>query len=164
MIGDSSEIWWDLRPSHSYPTLETRICDVSPRMEHALSIAALTQALTRMLVRLRDQNLSWRSYDRFLISENRWRAQRYGVTEPLIDFGQRSLRPFPDLLDELIELVAEDAEALGCSKEVLALRSMVEQGTSATRQRAVFAQASGDADQKGQAVVRHLIEEFETDL
>ncbi|TMM54340.1 carboxylate-amine ligase [Sulfitobacter sabulilitoris] len=164
VIDDPTEIWWDLRPSHSYPTLETRICDVSPRMEDALSIAALTQALVRRLVRLRDENMRWRDYDRFLISENRWRAQRYGITEPLIDFGERSLRPFAALLDDMLELVAQDADQLGCRAEVERLRMIVEAGTSATRQRSAHAQASGDATARGQAVVRHLIEEYHADL
>jgi glutamate---cysteine ligase / carboxylate-amine ligase len=158
VIEDTTKIWWDLRPSDRYPTLETRICDVQPRMEHALALAALTQSLVRMLVRLRDNNLRWREYDRFLISENRWRAQRYGVTEGLIDFGEGRIRPFPELMDELISLLAEDAEALGCLDEVASLRDVVANGTSSSRQRAVH-EAEGEV-----AVVRHLIEEFHADL
>jgi carboxylate-amine ligase len=79
LIEDTTKIWWDLRPSHRFPTLETRICDVCPRLEDALSLAAVVQCLTRYLTRLRRQNVRWRIYDRFLINENRWRAQRYGV-------------------------------------------------------------------------------------
>ena len=60
VIEDSSKIWWDLRPSARFPTLETRICDVSPRMEDQLSISALIQCLTRMLMRLRQKNQRWR--------------------------------------------------------------------------------------------------------
>ena len=161
MIQDTTKIWWDLRPSDHYPTLETRICDVQPRMEHALSLAALTQCVTRMLQRLRDRNLRWRAYDRFLISENRWRAQRYGVSEGLIDFGEKAIKPFSDLLEELIEMLAEDAEALGCLTDLARLREIVEGGTSADRQRAVHQDAEADG---GVAVVRHLIEEFNADL
>lgn len=118
-----------------------------------------------MLCRLRQQNLRWRQYDRFLISENRWRAQRYGITEGLIDFGDRSIKPFGVLLDELIGLVSQDADALGTLEDIAALRQIVEHGTSATRQRRVHAEAAGatDAD-PGQAVVRHLIDEFHADL
>jgi len=161
IIEDTTKIWWDLRPSDRYPTLESRICDVVPRMEHALGIAALTQAIIRMLMRLRDRNLRWREYDRFLISENRWRAQRYGVTEGLIDFGERTIRSFPDLLNELITMLAEDAEALQCLDEICALRELAENGTSTTRQRAVYDAAQ---DEPERAVVRHLIEEFHADL
>lgn len=161
IIEDTSKILWDLRPSEAYPTLETRICDVTPRMEHALSLAALNQSLIRLLLRLKDSNLRWRTYDRFLISENRWRAQRYGTGEGLIDFGRGAVVPFADLIDELIALVAEDAEALGCLEEVAALRDIATNGTSAARQRQIHTNAKAD---KGQAVVKHLIEEFHADL
>ena len=155
IIEDATKIWWDLRPSDHYPTLESRICDVQPRMEDAIALAGLTQAIVRMLMRLRDRNLRWREYDRFLISENRWRAQRYGVTRGLIDFGERRIRPFDDLFNELVTLLAEDAEALGCLDDITRLRDVVATGTSASRQRAVLEEA-GDM----KAVVRHLIGEF----
>ena len=164
IIEDTTKIWWDLRPSHRFPTLETRIMDVSPRIEHALSLAAAVQAITRMLCRLRDRNLRWREYDRFLIAENRWRAQRYGITEGLIDFGEGRIRPMPELVNELIGMLAEDAEALGSMAEIARLNEIVDQGTSATRQRRVHAEALAAGDDPGRAVVRHLIEEFMADL
>ncbi len=167
IIEDASKIWWDLRPSARFPTLEARICDVQPRMEHALSIAALFQSLARMLWRLRARNQRWRIYDRFLIDENRWRAQRYGITEGLIDFGAGEIKPFHRLLDELIELVEEDAAALGCLTEVERAREIVAGGVSASRQRAVAAAAQaagGDQEAQMRAVVTHLIEEYHADL
>lgn len=164
VIEDSSRIWWDLRPSARFPTLESRIMDVQPRMEDALTLAALTQALMRMLWRLRVRNQRWRIYDRFLIGENRWRAQRYGVTEGLIDFGRAEIVPFVALIDELIE---EDAGILHGLREVENARDIVANGTSSTRQRAVLEdarQAGADHDGQMRAVVQHLIEEFHTDL
>jgi len=163
-IEDTSKIWWDLRPSHRFPTLETRIMDVQPRLEHTLSLAALVQALTRMLCRLKDRNLRWRQYDRFLIGENRWRAQRYGIGEGLIDFGDRSIKPMTELVDELLGMLSEDAEALGSMTELARLRRIAEGGTSATRQRRVQAEALSNGEDPGAAVVRHLIEEFHADL
>ena len=162
IIEDASKIWWDLRPSSHYPTLESRICDVQPRLSHAIGLAGLTQALCRFLLRLRDSNMRWRAYNRFLISENRWRAQRYGTAEALIDFGDLKLKPFAALFEEIIGLIAEDAEALGCLDEVCALRDLVKDGTSAERQRQVWAKAP--ERRGGEAVVRHLIEEFHADL
>ncbi|MGZ9810060.1 carboxylate-amine ligase [Pseudoroseicyclus sp. H15] len=167
VIEDASKIWWDLRPSASFPTLESRICDVSPRLEAALSIAALTQSILRMLWRLRVQNQRWRRYDNFLIAENRWRAQRFGIGGELIDFGRGVMLPFPELLDELIGLVAEDAEALGCLAEVDAARNIIAGGTGTERQRAVRDEAKAEGkDRDGQmrAVVAHLVEEFSADL
>ncbi|KAA9008987.1 carboxylate-amine ligase [Histidinibacterium aquaticum] len=167
VIEDATKIWWDLRPSFRFPTLESRICDVSPRLNHAISLAAATQCIARMLWRLRANNQRWRRYENFLISENRWRAQRYGVGGGLIDFGRGEIVPVPALVEELIALVGEDADALGCEAELEGLREILEEGTSSERQRAVReeAEASGkDRDAQMQAVVRHLIEEYHADL
>jgi len=167
LIEDSSKIWWDLRPSSRYPTIESRICDVSPRLETTLTLAAIIQSLTRMLWRLGLKNQRWRLYDNFLISENRWRAQRYGVREGLIDFGAREIIPFSKALDDIIELAGEDAEALGCRAELEHARAVLEAGTSSDCQRAVFnnAVAAGQSrDDALKAVVRHLVEEFHSDL
>jgi len=167
VIEDSSKIWWDLRPSARFPTIEARICDVQPRLEHALSIAALVQCLTRMLWRLKARNQRWRIYDNFLIGENRWRAQRYGIAEGLIDFGHGAVVDFDVLLDELIELISEDADVLGCTNEVHAARDILQSGISASRQRAVFhdsVQAEASTDKALHDVVRHLIDEFHADL
>jgi carboxylate-amine ligase len=169
VIEDTSRIWWDLRPSASFPTLETRIMDVQPRMEHALTLAALTQCLMRMLWRLRVKNQRWRLYDRFLIEENRWRAQRYGTTEGLIDFGAAEILPFETLSEQLIELLEEDATALTCLEDLTRIRDIIATGTSSERQRRVCAEAPEEApgddnDAKMRAVVRHLIEEFHADL
>jgi carboxylate-amine ligase len=141
--------------------------DVSPRAEDALTLAAVTQSVLRMLWRLRTRNQRWRIYDRFLVGENRWRAQRYGITEGLIDFGATTIVPFPQLMTELVEMVAEDADALGCGAELEQVLALASSGTSAERQRGVLAQAmAGGADQDAAmiAVVDHLIEEFHRDL
>lgn len=167
VIEDASKIWWDLRPSASFPTLETRIMDVQPRMEHALTLAALTQCVMRMLWRLRCRNQRWRRYDNFLIAENRWRAQRYGVTEGLIDFGAGAIKPFPDLVEELITLVEEDAATLRCLAEVERIRDIVRTGNSSVRQRRTLTrdeEAGGTPESGMRAVVTHLIEEFHADL
>jgi len=167
VIEDSTKIWWDLRPSSRFPTLETRICDVSPRLEDTLTLAAIIQSLSRMLYRLRERNQRWRLYDTFLVGENRWRAQRYGTRKGLIDFGRREIVPLAELMEELIEMTAEDAEALNCRGEVEHVRDMLARGTSSERQRGVYAAARADGrdDAAGmRAVVRHLIEEFHADL
>ncbi|MDX1781675.1 MAG: carboxylate-amine ligase [Thalassovita sp.] len=167
LIEDSSKIWWDMRPSSRFPTIESRICDVSPRLETTLTLAALTQALTRALWRLSLNNQRWRIYDNFLISENRWRAQRYGIEGGLIDFGAREILPFSRLVEELIDLVAEDAEVLGASAEIENMRLILERGTAAQQQRQIYQDALHAEDSPRDAlkrVVRHLVEEFHADL
>ncbi len=167
IIEDSSKIWWDLRPSHAFPTIESRICDVSPRLEDTLTIAALTQCLTRMLWRMSKSNLRWRIYDTFLIGENRWRAQRFGASAGLIDFGEVTIKPMADLAQEMLHLIEEDAGVLRCTEEVHRIPDMVENGTSSDRQRRVFTASIEAGKSKKEAlcdVVRHLIEEFTADL
>ena len=163
IIEDATKIWWDLRPSARFPTLESRICDVSPRLDHAVAIAALTQSIFRMLFVLRRENKRWRQYDRFLIEENRWRAQRYGMTEGLIDFGIGRVVPFENMLRELVDLVGPHAEILRCRDEVQSVFDILEQGTSSQRQVAVFhAAAEKGADNKDalKDVVRSLVSDF----
>jgi carboxylate-amine ligase len=167
LIEDASKIWWDLRPLSKFPTIESRICDVAPRMEVTLTLAALTQCLTRMLWRKSVENDGWRIVQNFMVAENRWRAQRYGVSEPFIDFGRKSLIPFAQALDELIELIAEDAKALDCVAEVEAARDVLTTGTSADQQRRVFEQAKASGADKQEAlnaVVQLLISDFQADF
>jgi carboxylate-amine ligase len=162
LIQDGSKIWWDLRPSARFPTLELRITDVCPLLDDAIAIAALFQCLCRMFYRLRRTNRRWRYYTPFLVMENRWRAQRYGVTDRLVDFGRGQLVDMPVLLDEILELVAKDAEALDCVDEVMDCRRILRRGTSADRQIAVYRKArDGGADNTEalRAVVESLLVE-----
>jgi carboxylate-amine ligase len=69
-----------------------------------------------------------------LIRENRWRAMRYSFDEGLIDLAKGRVVPFADLTDDLLSLVAEDAEALGCERELANVRRILTRGTSAHRQ------------------------------
>jgi carboxylate-amine ligase len=167
VIEDASKIWWDLRPSSKFPTIEARICDVQPRLEDTLTLAALIQCLTRMLWRLAQKNQRWRIYDTFLLDENRWRAQRYGTSRGLIDLGRGEIVDYAELLEELFELVEEDAFYFNAVAELENARTMRASGGSASRQRRAF-QAALDAGQCREdalcAVVRHLIEEYNADL
>ncbi len=162
LIEDSSKIWWDLRPSEHYPTLETRVMDVCTYIDDAVSLAALVVCILRMLWRLRLHNQRWRIYTPMLIRENRWRAMRYSFSEGMIDLAKGHIVPFEQTLDELIELIAEDADALGCVEEIEHLRVIAGRGTSAHRQVATFEESlAGGADQLAalQSVVEQLVRE-----
>ena len=134
LIEDSTRIWWDLRPSGKFPTLETRIMDVCTRVDDSVSLAALLVCICRMLYRLRTQNQRWRIYTPMLIRENRWRAMRYSFDEGLVDLAKGTVVPFEEMLNELLCLIAEDAEALGCTDEINDIRHILQRGTSAHRQ------------------------------
>jgi len=134
VIEDSTRIWWDLRPSARFPTLETRIMDVCTRMDDAIALAALLVCIMRFLYRLRLSNQRWRTYTPMLVRENRWRAMRYSFDEGLIDFAKGTIVPFDDLLNEILDLTYDDAQALGCETEVASVRDILSRGTSAHRQ------------------------------
>jgi carboxylate-amine ligase len=162
LIEDSTRIWWDLRPSARFPTIETRIMDVCTRVDDAIALAALLVCTMRMLYRLRTANQRWRIYTPMLIRENRWRAMRYSFDEGLIDLARGRVVPFDELLEELLGLIAEDAEALGCTKELGNVRNILARGTSAHRQLKTFEleRAGGaDVEQALRAVVDRLIED-----
>lgn len=167
VIEEASKIWWDLRPSARFPTLEMRIADVCTRMEDSLTIAALYQCMARRLVRLRRQNLKWREYPRVMLRENRWLAQRWGETGRLVDLGKGALVPFPALLEEIIEMVREDAEALDCVPELEHARTILSRGTSASGQIRVYDTAINNGADETEAlreVVDHILAETVADL
>ena len=162
IIEDASKIWWDLRPSARFPTLELRITDVCTSLEDAVCLAALFRCWLRMLYRLRSQNQRWRRYARMLIAENRWRAQRYGCAAELLDFGRGVLVPYAELLEEILELVAEDAAFFECEDEVAHARVILSRGTSAQRQLDIFhrERGAGASQEKSlAAVVDWLVDE-----
>ena len=162
LIKDASMLWWDVRPSARFPTLEMRITDVCTRLEDAVAIAALFVCIVRFLFRLRRKNQRWRIYAAMLVNENRWRAQRYGLDEGLVDFGKGQVVPCAELVDELLELIDEDATALGCLTEVGHCREIIKRGTSAHRQLTTYADAvnaGASREEALAAVVDMLIEE-----
>ena len=160
LIEDATRIWWDLRPSGRFPTLETRIMDVCTRIDDTVALAALLACIMRMLWRLRTRNQRWRIYTPMLIRENRWRAMRYSFDEGLIDLARGQVVPFVELIDELCSLVAEDARALGCEDEIKGIHDILTRGTSAHRQLRDYEleQASGASSQDAlKSVVDTLI-------
>ncbi|PIE46303.1 MAG: carboxylate-amine ligase [Gammaproteobacteria bacterium] len=166
VIEDATKIWWDIRPSARYQTLEMRISDVCTRLDDAVCIAAVYQCWLHRLWRLKKDNMKWRRYANMLINENRWRAQRYGIDNGLIDFGDNCIESFPDLIEEMLSLTAEDAEELNCVKEVQHARSILQNGTSAHRQVANYKKAltTQDNHQALISVVDELIKDTQTGL
>ena len=159
IIEDPTKVWWDIRPSWKFPTLEMRLTDICTNVEDAICIASVLRCWLRMLYRLKTKNQKWREYSNFLIRENRWRAQRYGTDKGLIDFGRVEIVEINALYEELIELVSEDAEFLGCVDEVSHIRTILQRGTSAHQQLRVFNQAKADGGSHELAlveVVKHV--------
>lgn len=165
-LSDGSELWWDIRPSHAYPTVELRVCDVCTRMEDALSLAALYAAVVRWLLRLDREGAMPMEPHTEIIAENRWLAQRYGVLAFLgVEGGGQA--DIEDLVRGLIESLADDAAALGCEDEVRRCLSIVREGTGADRQIDLFRlrRLEGDSVEDAmRAVVDLVLEETQADV
>ncbi len=163
IIEDATKIWWEIRPSDRYPTLEYRASDVCTQVDDAIAIGALYTCLLRNLYRRRLKNQRWRLYDNFLINENMWRAQRYSLTDlSLIDLGIGELFPIGDLMQELITMCARDAEELGVEAELNHILTIADRGTSADLQRLAYqsaVEAGADHTEALRSVVDHLIKE-----
>jgi len=154
-IPDGSKIWWDVRPHHTYPTLEFRVCDVCTRVDEAVCIAAILQAIVAKLWKLRLDNMTFRVYPSTFIEENKWRAVRFGLDGKLIDFGKEAELPARDLITEMLAWFVDDVvDELGSRREVEYAFRILRDGTSADRQLATFAR-TGDLN----AVVDQLIAE-----
>jgi glutamate---cysteine ligase / carboxylate-amine ligase len=153
-IDNGKKIWWDVRPHPAFGTLEFRMFDVATKVEEAVAIAALTQAIVVKLHKLYTKNISWRLYRRALIEENKWRAARYGIEGKFIDFGKEAEVPMRELMPELLEFVDDVLDELGSRSAVDYVHTILNKGTSADRQLRIY-QETGDLKD----VVRHLVTE-----
>ena len=154
LLEDATKIWWDVRPSARFPTLEMRITDVCTRVEDAICCAAYYRCLCRMLYRLRRDNQRWRVYARMLVDENRWRAQRYGVDRGMVDFGRGEIVPFADLIEELITILGDDSEYFECVAEIEHARTIISRGSSSHQQLETYRQAIDSGASHEEALVR----------
>ena len=141
VMKDASFVWWHIRPSTHYPTIELRICDGCTRVDDAVTIAALYQALVRAVARRPEINAGVGALDRAVCAENIWQVQRLGAEAKLIDARGGGARPVREHLEAMLELVEEDANALGSTEWVGKTRAILEGGTSADRQIGAFRDA-----------------------
>jgi carboxylate-amine ligase len=156
VMDNAKKIWWDVRPHPFFPTLEYRVCDVPLRIDETLCIAALFQAITVKLWHLYSRNMTWRTYRRTLIGENKSLAARWGIDGSLIDFGKKVQVPTEDLLMELLEFVDDVVDDLGSRREVEYVHEILKHRTGADRQLKVW-----EATKDFRAVVDYIVKETE---
>jgi len=159
VMRDETFIWWDMRISARYPTLECRIMDMCPELDDAAALAALVQCLLRWLYRRNRDGRPPPVQPRLFVAQNRWRAMRYGTDQGLVDFDTGDTVPVGALLDELCTEVEADADALGCSQELSHLRRIPQRGTSAHRQLRIF-RAARQAGEDDGAALRAVIDDI----
>ncbi|KAA0993613.1 carboxylate-amine ligase [Dyadobacter aurulentus] len=158
-IDNGKKIWWDIRVHPFFNTIEFRMCDVPMRTDETICLAAIMQALVAKIYKLHRMNLSFRIYDRMLINENKWRAARYGISGKLIDFGKQEEVEYKLLAGELLEFIDDVVDELGSRKEIDYIHQIMEMGTGADRQLAVFEQ-TGSMN----AVVDYIVSETKIGL
>jgi glutamate---cysteine ligase / carboxylate-amine ligase len=139
-IDNAKKIWWDLRVHPFFNTVEFRICDVPMTVDETITIAALFQAICARIYMLRAKNLNFIQYSRPLLNENKWRASRYGVDGYLIDFGKEEEVNTRALIYELLDFIDPVLDHLGSRHRVAHVHKILEGGTGADRQLAVFEQ------------------------
>lgn len=155
-IDDGRRIWWDIRPHALYPTLEFRICDMPATLDDTTALAALCQALVAKLAWLHRHHLSMHVLPRYFIEEHKWHASRYGLDARVFDFVQDRRLTMRESISELLDLVDDVLDDLGCRREILYLRTLLSSpgGTGADRQIRLY-QQTGDP----LAVIRYLIQQ-----
>src|SRR6266487_340482 len=153
-IDNAKKIWWDIRVHPFFDTIEFRICDAQSRVDDTIAVAALMQAIVFKLQKLRRDNVTFRSYPKRLLDENRWRAGRYGLDGKLIDFGRKREMEERELLHEMLPFLAEEVEELGNQREIEHIERVIREGTGADRQLAVW-----ERTQDMKAVVDHIVAE-----
>jgi carboxylate-amine ligase len=142
-ISDASFVWWALRPSLEHPTLELRIADSCTNPDDAVAIASLYRCMVRLLDRKPAIHARMTGAERAIAQENVWRAQRYGMHGSFVDAAHGRAVSAELALEETLDLVAEDADALGCASEFDRIRVILAEGTSADRQLSIFTEARG---------------------
>ena len=151
-IGDASELWWDIRPSSKFPTVEMRICDVCTRVVDAMCIVALYASLIRYLLRLDSTGELPPELPTEIIAENRWLAQRYGVLAFFGDERGGGRKDIIDSTEELIDNLTDDARALDCEPELRHALTIIAEGAGADRQVDLYRLRRLEGDSHDQAL------------
>ena len=157
IIPDPSYIWWAIRPSSKYPTLELRVCDTCTSIDDAVAIASLYRCLVKFLVENRAFKSPLGSNTLALAKENLWRTQRFGLDARLVDpFGVEKTTTASASCRRLLRRVRRDAESLGCLAEIGHIETILHRGNSADHQLHIFENATAAGATSRQALRQTL--------
>ena len=151
-IPDQSFLWWAIRPSLRYPTLELRIADSCTDWRDAIAIAALYRCLVHALVRDASLGAAWEEHHYLVNNENRWQAIRYGLGGNVLNASACSTASMSDRVRDLLDRLLPSAVALGCVTELESVAEILRRGTSADRQSRSYQLAIADGASPEKAV------------
>ena len=164
-IEDASELRWDIRPSAHYPTIELRICDICPKVEDAVAIAALYACLIEEAANDIEKGRTPENAKREVLCEGRWRAQRYGTGALLPNGNAYESNTVGEITEALVERLDIHARTLRCEAELQRCVEIAREGTSAERQEDTYREALIDGASEHRAlgaVVKLVRRETET--
>lgn len=154
-IGSHKDLWWDIRPSIDYGTIELRICDVLPTLRENAAIVALVHLLGLAANETHKTDFKWPDLSEWSYRENKWRAARYGLDFNFILKDNAETIPAKQYLLSILDLLEASAETFGYQEYMKTLKDIIERGTSSKRQLAVFEKT---ADLR--SVVQSYVEEL----
>ncbi|MCH7688465.1 MAG: YbdK family carboxylate-amine ligase [Planctomycetes bacterium] len=152
-INTIREIWWDIRPHHHFGTVEIRVCDMPPNLEHVLALTALVQCLVQALSNEIDEGTFQSEYHPMMVQQNKWRATRYGADARLVDSEDYKQYSVQETTDRLIEILSPKAEELDCLAELQSV-SKLPSVTGAKQQLEIFQKTNSRRE-----VVKQMLEQ-----
>lgn len=155
-IDNGKKIWWDVRPHPFFSTIEFRIFDMPATLDDTIALAALCQALIAKLTWLHEHGMATHILPRALLTENKWKAMRYGLDAEILDFVRDRRLTMRESIHELLDFVDELVDELGSRREITYLRRLLDDpaGTGADRQIEVY-QRTGSVH----AVTQYLMQQ-----
>jgi carboxylate-amine ligase len=162
IVPDESYMWWAIRPSANYPTVEMRVCDSCTRADDAIAIAGLYQVLAHHYARQPIDEPPFAAAREILIEENRWQASRHGIDARFLDHDTHGAMDVTQYLRRLVDEAVSSIEALDAGGCVADVTRIVSTGTSADRQLTVYtSRMSCDALPEAglREVAHHIIQE-----
>lgn len=156
-IGSHKDLWWDIRPSPEFGTLEIRICDGLSNLSEALEIAALIHTLAHWYAAGNGGDLDTKAPAMWMMRENKWRALRHGLEADIIPYNDMKLSPVRHEITEWLDRIAPYGKKLGYEKYLAGIHETLAKGASYSRQRKVFEKAGSIKE-----VALHNATEFDT--
>jgi glutamate---cysteine ligase / carboxylate-amine ligase len=138
-VDDATKIYWDVRLSERFNTIEFRVTDVCMTIDEAVMLAGLTRALVRTCLQEVIQQVPSPTVRPELLRTSHWRAARYGLEDELIDTRAEQAIPAHELVERLLSFVRPALEAEGDWSVVSSqVEQVLQHGNGATRQRQVY--------------------------